>query len=58
VVLGDPSGLEDRRLVAADGDAPHLVALVRAGANFENGQLLERPDGSGGDQQAAQLGRP
>jgi len=34
-------------------NAPHLVALVRAGARFENGKLLERPDESGGDQQAA-----
>jgi putative transposase len=34
-------------------NAPHLVALVRAGARFENGQLVERPDESGGDQQAA-----
>lgn len=25
-------------------DAPHLVALVRAGAKFENGKLVERPD--------------
>ncbi|TVT21669.1 IS256 family transposase [Amycolatopsis acidiphila] len=25
-------------------NAPHLVALVRAGARFENGQLVERPD--------------
>jgi hypothetical protein len=32
--------------------APHLVALVRAGARFDNGQLVERPDESGGDQQA------
>jgi hypothetical protein len=32
-------------------NAPHLVALVRAGAKFERGQLVERPDGSGGDQQ-------
>jgi len=24
--------------------APHLVALVRAGARFERGQLIERPD--------------
>jgi putative transposase len=31
----------------------HLVALVRAGARFESGQLVERPDESGGDQQAA-----
>jgi len=34
-------------------NAPHLVALVRAGATFHNGQLVERPDESGGDQQAA-----
>jgi hypothetical protein len=27
-------------------DAPHLVALVRAGAVFKNGKLIERPDGS------------
>ena len=32
---------------------PHLVALVRAGARFVNGKLVERPDDSGGDQQAA-----
>ncbi|EUA42328.1 putative dNA polymerase V subunit UmuC [Mycobacterium xenopi 4042] len=25
-------------------NAPHLVALVRAGAKFENGKLLERTD--------------
>ena len=34
-------------------NAPHLVALVRAGARFEKGKLIERPDESGGDQQAA-----
>jgi hypothetical protein len=34
-------------------NAPHLVALVRDGAKFENGKLVERPDESGGDQQAA-----
>jgi hypothetical protein len=34
-------------------NAPHLVALVRAGARFENGLLVERPDESGGDQQVA-----
>jgi putative transposase len=34
-------------------NAPHLVALVRAGARFDNGQLIERPDESGGDAQAA-----
>jgi len=34
-------------------NAPHLVALVRAGAHFEKGKLVERPDESGGDQQVA-----
>ena len=39
-------------------DAPHLVALVRAGAKFEKGLLVERPDeetdhGSGADAHAA-----
>jgi len=34
-------------------NAPHLVALVRAGATFTNGKLVERPDKSGGDQQVA-----
>lgn len=34
-------------------NAPHLVALVRAGARFENGQLVERPDEPGGEAQAA-----
>jgi transposase-like protein len=34
-------------------NAPHLVALVRAGAKFEKGRLVERPDESGGDQQVA-----
>jgi putative transposase len=39
-------------------NAPHLVALVRAGAKFEKSLLVERPDdetdhGSGGDAHAA-----
>ena len=34
-------------------NAPHLVALVRAGAQFEKGKLVERPNSSGGDQQVA-----
>jgi hypothetical protein len=34
-------------------NAPHLVALVRAGARLEKGLLVERPDDSGGDQQLA-----
>ena len=39
-------------------NAPHLVALVRAGAVFEKGILIERPDAEsgeqlGGDQQVA-----
>jgi hypothetical protein len=32
-------------------NAPHLVALVRAGARFEKGKLVQRPDESGRDQQ-------
>ena len=34
-------------------NAPHLVALVRAGAVFQKGNLVERPAESGGDQQVA-----
>ena len=35
-------------------NAPHLVALVRAGATFEKGILVERPDAtSGGEHQVA-----
>jgi putative transposase len=34
-------------------NAPHLVALVRADAKFENGEVVERADESGGDAQAA-----
>jgi transposase-like protein len=34
-------------------NAPHLVALVRAGAKIEKGKLVERPDEPGGDQQVA-----
>jgi len=34
-------------------NAPHLVALVRAGAHFDRGKLVERPDGSGGEQLVA-----
>jgi hypothetical protein len=37
-------------------NAPQLVALVRAGATFVNGKLVERPDDQdqqGGNQQAA-----
>jgi len=34
-------------------NAPHLVALVRAGARFEKGKLVERPDESGGQEKAA-----
>jgi putative transposase len=34
-------------------NALHVVALVRAGAKFENGKVVERPGESGGDQQAA-----
>jgi transposase-like protein len=34
-------------------NAPHLVALVRAGATFKKGKLVERADESGGDAHAA-----
>ncbi len=34
-------------------NAPHLVALVRAGATFEKGKPIERPDDSEGDADAA-----
>jgi len=35
-------------------NAPHLVALVRAGRRrFTNGHLVERPDESGDEAQAA-----
>jgi hypothetical protein len=34
-------------------NAPHLVALVRAGAVFEKGKLVERPDESAGQANAA-----
>jgi putative transposase len=34
-------------------NAPHLVALVRAGATFEKGKLVERPEESGGEQLVA-----
>jgi putative transposase len=39
-------------------NAPHLVALVRAGARFEKGLLVERLDESGGDQQVASHANP
>jgi len=29
-------------------NAPHLVAIVRDGAHFHKGELVERPDKSGG----------
>ncbi len=34
-------------------NAPHLVALVRAGATFEKGKLVERPEESAPDQHVA-----
>ena len=34
------------------------LTRVRSGELFEHGQLIERPDESGGDQQAAAPGRP
>ena len=35
-------------------NAPHLVALVRAGARFERGKLVEREPSSVSDQQPEQ----
>jgi len=32
-------------------NAPHLVALIRAGATFEKGVLVERPDAESGARQ-------
>jgi len=34
-------------------NAPHLVALVRAGAQFEKGKLVERPEEQGDGRQVA-----
>ena len=34
-------------------NAPHLVALVRAGARFEKGRPVERPDDHAEGEQAA-----
>jgi hypothetical protein len=34
-------------------NAPHLVPLVRAGAKFENGKLVERPDETTTEEAAA-----
>ena len=33
-------------------NAPQLVTLVRAGATFENGKLVERPDETNGKEAA------
>ena len=35
------------------GQRPHLAALVRAGAEFKDTKPVERPDESGGKDQAA-----
>ena len=42
VVPGEGSGYEAQVRWRAV-NAPHLVALVRAGATFINGRLIERP---------------
>ncbi len=50
IPLGDePQGLAFKLLEAAPGrwravNGPHLVALVRAGARFDKGVMVERPD--------------
>jgi len=33
-------------------NAPHLVALIRAGATFINGRLVERPGGQAQEEAA------
>ncbi len=38
-------------------NAPHLVALVRAGAVFEKGKLVERPDQSPRNQEVINKSR-
>jgi hypothetical protein len=38
-------------------NATHLVALVRAGAVFKNGKLIERPNGSEGGDSASRVTR-
>ncbi|MFI6161153.1 hypothetical protein ACVMYR_04440 [Micromonospora sp. PTRAS2] len=37
-------GLEQCSKSVDERRAPHLVALVRAGARFERGKLVERPN--------------
>jgi hypothetical protein len=34
-------------------NAPHLVPLVRAGAHFDKGKLVEPPTAQGGEERAA-----
>jgi len=34
-------------------NAPHLVPLVRAGATFSKGKLVERPDEESGEKEVA-----
>ncbi|MGW5249780.1 hypothetical protein ACWEQN_39565 [Streptomyces sp. NPDC004129] len=48
VELADQRDANGRRVESAQArrravNAPHLVALVRAGARFERGRLIERP---------------
>jgi hypothetical protein len=49
----DPELIESAQTRWRAVNAPHLVALVGAGATFINGKLTERPDEAQGDQQAA-----
>ena len=39
-------------------NAPHLVALVRAGATFVNGKLVERPEDERPEPEAAEAAQP
>ena len=45
--IAEPADQKDERgrlLVVRNGNAPHLVALVRAGARFERGRLIGRSE--------------
>ena len=45
--------IEAAHVTLAGGEHAHLVALVRAGAKFENGKLVERPDDTTATEEAA-----
>lgn len=59
VIAALPTSAHPGKLIKSAGarwhavNAPHLVALVRAGARSEKGTLVERPEESEGDAHAA-----